>query len=213
MPSRSAPTATTRAPYAGSAAGVEQRLEVGAGAGDEHDERARGSLARWSVRGSRRARTCGAATRSWPGRRAGRRCRSAVIACTSTSNASGPTSRIRPGPDRAAGHGGEHAEQRRRRARRRRSRAARPPPSAPSGGAAGPSAAPTAADERRHRDQARRPAGVGPLSGSAASSGNIGSGPSDDQGRRDQRAGADREAGAEQVGPRRRTALGSTQQR
>ena len=38
MPSRSAPTATTWAPYAGSAAGVEQRLQVAAGAGDEHDE-------------------------------------------------------------------------------------------------------------------------------------------------------------------------------
>ena len=38
MPVRSAPTATTSAPYAGSAQRVEQGLEVGAGARHEHDQ-------------------------------------------------------------------------------------------------------------------------------------------------------------------------------
>ena len=84
-------------------AGVEQRLEVGAGAGDEHDE-ARGCRGGGHGPQSRRA----SALRP---RRAVRRCHqviasppsrppmpNAVTACTSTSNASGPTSRIRPGP-------------------------------------------------------------------------------------------------------------------
>ena len=66
----------------------------------------------------------GAATRSWPARRPGHRCRTTVTAWTRTSPGGGPTTCIRPGPDRAAGEDGQQSRARRRRPPRRDSRAA-----------------------------------------------------------------------------------------
>ena len=94
--------------------GVEQRLEIGAGARDEHDE----ACSRWGRHGAQsnedRARSptapAGVVSRR-RSERAARRCHQvmaspassppmpkAVIACTIASKAKGPTARIRPGP-------------------------------------------------------------------------------------------------------------------
>ena len=105
------------------------------------------------------------------------------------------------GADRTAGHSGEHAEQHPGEYAGEPAAQRALVPGRWSGACAGRGppqrgAHSTGSDQRGSGVHA----GVGPLSGSAASSGNIGTGPTRDHGRRDEGAGADREAGTEQVG-------------
>ena len=102
----------------------------------------------------------------------------AVMACTSTSTGERPDVGHPARPDRAAGQRGEDAEQEAGEDAAARSRAARPPPRQRRVVALGPRARQRGDERPAARSGTRVQAGVGPLSGSAASSGNIGSGPS-----------------------------------
>ena len=211
MPCRSAPTATTRAPYAGSAAASsrawrlvpepETRTTRRAGtAGTARGESRSGA----SARSERVAARSGAATRS----------------IASAAERAPPMPSARDGVQRDLG--GERADVaasgRARPSRRPARRARRPQAGQDAAGAAahrallpaGGRVEPVRARRGERRDQRRRPAAAGvqpgagpPSSGSAASSGNIGTRPEHHRGRAGDRGGADREARAEQVGCRR----------
>ena len=188
MSSRSAPTATTRRAVRRVGARVEQRLEVGAGPGHEHDE-ASGTTGGHGRSVSSRGRPDVAG----PGlRRAGDAARQVASQPAEQAADAEGDDRVhqhlarRPGRRRPSGRGRRHRRRAPRAApnstrgerRRRPGRAARPASQrggrvGGAGCAATASAASTAAAPAA---RASRPAS-GRCPGSAASSGNIGSGP------------------------------------
>ena len=161
MSSRSAPTATTWAPYAGSAAASSRAWRLVPEPETRTTRRAGvGGHARQSRSGRRGVAVAvsgvvppGAATSVMTSPPTRPPMPNAVMACTARRTRTARRPASGPGPTAPPASAGEQRRAARRRARRRRSRAGRPRPSAASGGAA-------AAGRRRRR----RPAAGTPIS-------------------------------------------------
>ena len=200
MPSRSAPTATTSAPYAGSAHASSRACRFVPAPETSTTRRAgergvSGTPDRLPTGGS-----AGGPTRWRRRRRPDRRRPSRPWRPRGCGTRSAPTSAIRPGPTAPPASATSDGEQRRRRATPRAEAAH---------GAGLVAVGREAADhqhrrerrrQHRHRDQRARPGGGVPVGGQRREQRERRHRAEHHRGRRDHRAGADGEAGTEQVG-------------